>query len=184
MSRSDQDNQTPGIAARKFLWIAGLTMAAAVAASPAISGETLVSGSLDGEAHTWERLQVDGDPPAFFSEIASGTHLLNLHGFKDSSAMDPMGSVIVSVTASGNHIIAAELGYYDDSRTGPDFRADGQVGEIEYEIHNIDIDGDTAHISGVVSGELHYAEDRLRGEYDSSRTRTLEVEFDTTLPRQ
>ena len=157
---------------------------AALVSMNALAGEEIMRGTIDGEEHVWERLEGQGDSPAFFTDVSSNVELFNLHGFKDGGAFDPRGSMVFSTSRMGDRLVNLELGYYENSSTGPDFLASDHVGEIDYTIDTIEVEGDTARISGEISGELHYVEDALHEEYDASRTRSVTVEFDTTLPRQ
>ncbi len=148
------------------------------------AGDVIIQGTIDGEENAWERLKAQGDSPEFFTDISSNIQLFNLHGVKDASRFDPKGSILFSMSRMGDRVVDVELGYYEDSRAGPDFLANDHVGEIDYTIDSVAIDGDTARVSGSATGELHFVEDRMANEYDASTTRSVTIEFDTTLPRQ
>ncbi|WP_019589602.1 MULTISPECIES: hypothetical protein [unclassified Thioalkalivibrio] len=150
----------------------------------AVAGEVVMSGTIDGDERTWERFDTDDGGPAFFTDLPGGARLFNLHGLRDGSTPNPMGSLIVSVTTFNDNVGRVEVSYYHEQAGGPDFVGNDQLENVEYEFDRLEVDGDTARISGRVSGELHHRENPLSEETDPSRTRSVEVEFDTTLPEQ
>ncbi len=161
---------------------AGTTLA--LAGGQALAGEVVMSGTIDGDERTWERFDTDDGGPAFFTDLPAGARLFNLHGLRDGSTPNPLGSLIVSVTTFNDNVGRVEVSYYHEQAGGPDFVGNDQLENVEYEFDRLEVDGDTARISGRVSGELHHREDPLSEETDPSRTRSVEVEFDTTLPEQ
>ena len=165
-------------------WAIGLIAAALLLTPLASAGEEIIQGTVDGEARTWERFGSAGDGPAFFADLPANARLYNLHGFEDGASHDPQGSMLLSVSKMGERVASVELGYYEESRTGPDYLANQQVGQLDYEFETLSVENDTARITGRITGELHFVEDALREEYDESRTRSVDIVFDTTLPRQ
>ena len=157
---------------------------ALILSGTAHAGEEIIRGTVDGEERTWERFDTDDGEPAFFTDLPAGARLFNLHGLRDGSTPNPLGSLIVSVTTFNDNVGRVEVSYYHEQAGGPDFVGNDQLENVEYEFDRLEVDGDTARISGRVSGELHHRENPLSEETDPSRTRSVEVEFDTTLPEQ
>ena len=81
---------------------AGTTLA--LAGGQALAGEVVMSGTIDGDERTWERFDTDDGGPAFFTDLPAGARLFNLHGLRDGSTPNPLGSLIVSVTTFNDNV--------------------------------------------------------------------------------
>ncbi len=151
-----------------------------LSAAPLALADSVLRGTLDGEARVWHVVQGGGNSTASFrADPAYIDVTLQGHAEKRFSTK---GALSISLLAMGGQPPdEAEVMYFPEATMLPHYSSEGEA--AEFEITEFSIDGDQLHIAGRYRGTLRYVE-TIRPQSPSSKRVEIDVEFDMVVPRE
>ena len=152
---------------------------AALLALPGLAVADTLEGAIDDEGRQWYILKADGESTANFSEHMPGMLGINIQGHAEDHFVVE-GSIAVSITMmDGKPIGGPEVSYFPDAGMFPMYTS---TGDGEWHLETVEVDGDTATVTGTYSGQLALVES-MQDEADTENTVAVDLRFDVTALR-
>lgn len=168
---------TSSICSKQYLRAA--LLASAVCAPPALMANE-ISGTLDGEEHTWQIISEGNETSAYFSELVPGMMNVTIQGHR-SDTYETQGTLSISFgVMNGEAMDGASVMYLPEKSLTPHY---GTEEDIPFTLESLELGEERGRTVGRVTAELPYLISMAEG-YDHSRTMEIDISFDVELQRE
>lgn len=158
-------------------------LALGLCAVPAAAQERLgaFSGSVDGAAHTWHVLAMDGEPSAGWYDHGMMAQV-EIFGYpRADSLADVTGALEIGLTLMGETpaLVGASVVYYGEGVRGLYIPESEEA--VEVDLTGVRQEGERLHLSGTVAAEVFRLVSLATEEIDPEDGHRIAAEFELTL---
>lgn len=138
-----------------------------------------LTGTLNGEQHSWHILEHEQGSTANFSELMPGMYSVSIQGHRQNK-YETKGTLTIDFMVIQGKVNTASVTYFPESSLTPHY---GTKEEVPIQLDVLELNNENGRASGNVKTTLMYVEN-LQTEHNPNNTMEIDVSFDVRLQNE
>ncbi|MFH7564783.1 hypothetical protein [Oceanimonas smirnovii] len=138
-----------------------------------------LTGTLNGEQHSWHILEHEQGSTANFSELMPGMYSVSIQGHRQNK-YETKGTLTIDFMVIQDKVNTASVTYFPESSLTPHY---GTKEEVPIQLDVLELNNENGRASGSVKASLLYMES-LQAGHTPDNNLQADIRFDVTLQKE
>ncbi|WP_418139459.1 hypothetical protein AB9R84_13290 [Oceanimonas smirnovii] len=138
-----------------------------------------LTGTLNGEQHSWHILEHEQGSTANFSELMPGMYSVSIQGHRQNK-YETKGTLTIDFMVIQDKVNTASVTYFPESSLTPHY---GTKEEVPIQLDVLELNNENGRASGSVKASLLYMES-LQAGHNPDNNLQADIRFDVTLQKE